>query len=282
MPVLRTGRHIDALTTPYTCAYTPVAAAGEALGRLCRVGGVSRIDAVPEEWEGRDAFVAGLRAAGLVTLPFAHFGNWSEDVSGRDWDAYLAARPGALRETIRRRLRQAERRPDARFEILAAPAEMDRAEVIYEDVYTRSWKEPEPYPAFNVALMRAMADESALRLGVWSIGETPVAVQLWVVWKGSAIVLKLAHDEAFRTHSPGTVLTALMLRHLLEREQIGRIDFGRGDDAYKRGWASERRQRIGFLVVNPWRPAGAAALLRHAAGRVRRSLRGSVPTQVSG
>ncbi len=272
MPVLRTGRRIDALTTPYTCVYTPAASAAEAFGRLCRAGGISRIDAMPAEWEGHAAFLAGLRAAGLVALPFEHFGNWSEDVTGRDWDAYLASRPGALRETIRRRLRQAERRSDARFEILAAPAEMDRAATVYEDVYARSWKEPEPYPDFNVALMRAMADQGALRLGVWSIGETPVAVQLWVVWDGSAIVLKLAHDEAFKAHSPGTVLTALMLRHLLEQARVGRIDFGRGDDAYKRGWASERRQRIGFLLVNPWHPAGAAALLRHAAGRMRRTL----------
>ena len=89
---------------------------------------------------------------------------------------------------MRRRLRQAERRSDAQFEILAAPAEMDRAAAVYEAVYARSWKEPEPYPDFNVALMRAMADQGALRLGVWSIGETPVAVQLWVVWDGSAIV----------------------------------------------------------------------------------------------
>jgi hypothetical protein len=277
MPVLRTGRRIDALTTPYTCVYTPVATAAEAFGRLCRSGGVSRIDAIPEEWRERDAFLAGLRAAGLVALPFEHFGNWSEAVGGLGWDAYLAARPGALRETIRRRLRQAERRPDARFEILAAPDEMGRAVVVYEDVYTRSWKEPEPYPTFNVALMRAMAEEGALRLGVWSIGETPVAAQLWAVWDGSAIVLKLAHDEAFKALSPGTVLTALMLRHLLEREHVGRIDFGRGDDAYKRGWASERRQRIGFLAVNPWHPVGATALLRHAAGRVRRKVRGLAP-----
>jgi CelD/BcsL family acetyltransferase involved in cellulose biosynthesis len=273
MPVLRTGRRIDALTTPYTCAYTPAATAGEAFGRLCRSGGVSRIDAVPAEWDGRATFLAGLRAVGLIALPFEHFGNWSEDVAGRDWDAYLASRPGALRETVRRRLRQAERRADARFEILAAPAEMDRAAAVYEDVYARSWKEPEPYPAFNVALMRAMAELGALRLGVWSIGETAVAVQLWVVWDGTANVLKLAHDEAFKAHSPGTVLTALMLRYLLEQMHVGRIDFGRGDDAYKRGWTSERRQRIGFLVANPWHPAGAAALLRHAAGRMRRMLR---------
>ncbi len=275
VPVLRTGRRLDAFTTPYTCVYTPALTArgAEAFGDLCRRGGVCRVDAVPAEWDGRLALLAGTHVAGLIPLAFDHFGNWSEDVTGRGWNAYLAARPGALRETIRRRLRNADRLPDARFEILAHPAEMDRAAAVFEDVYARSWKEPEPFPTFNVALMRAMADEGALRLGVWSIGDTAVAVQFWVVWGGEATVLKLAHDEVFKAHSPGTVLTALMLRHLMDRERIARIDFGRGDDGYKQGWARERRQRIGFLLVNPRHPAGAVALLRHALGRLLGRLR---------
>jgi CelD/BcsL family acetyltransferase involved in cellulose biosynthesis len=64
------------------------------------------------------------------------------------------------------------------------------------------------------------------------------------------------------------VLTALILRHLLNSENVAQIDFGRGDDAYKKGWAVERRQRVGVLLVNPWSSAGMLALLRHAAGRI--------------
>jgi hypothetical protein len=213
------------------------------------------------------------RRAGLVALRFDHFGNWSEDVTGLAWSAYLQSRAGALRETIRRRLRRAEKLPDARFDLFIEPEQMETAASAFESVYARSWKEPEPYPEFNVALMRAMARPGWLRLGVWSVGPVPVAVQLWVVRDGNAIVLKLAHDEAFKAHSPGTVLTALMLRHLLDNEHVARIDFGRGDDAYKQGWAVERRQRIGLLLVNPWRLAGIAALLRHTAGRGRDAIR---------
>jgi CelD/BcsL family acetyltransferase involved in cellulose biosynthesis len=121
--------------------------------------------------------------------------------------------------------------------------------------------------------MRAMAPRGGVRLGLWCIGDQPVAAQFWVVAEGRAIVLKLAHDEAFKAHSPGTVLTAMMLRHLLDREHVAEIDFGRGDDAYKKDWAARRRRRIGILLVNPWRPAGAAAMLRHAAGQARHAVR---------
>lgn len=138
-------------------------------------------------------------------------------------------------------------------------------------VYRRSWKNAEPYPDFNVALMRAIAEPGWLRLGVWSVGTEPVAVQFWVVHAGQAIVLKLAHDEAFKTHSPGTVLTAIVIRHLLDNEHVAQIDLGRGDDTYKQAWAVERRQRIGVLLINPRRPAGLIALLRHASGRIAAS-----------
>jgi hypothetical protein len=234
-----------------------------------RSGGVTRLDAMPIEWDGWPDLLAGARRAGLRALRFDHFGNWHEDVRGLDWSAYLLGRPGALRETIRRRLKRAEKLPGARFSLLTQPEEMDAAAEAFESVYRRSWKEPEPYPSFNVALMRAMAARGVVRLGVWNLGDEPVAVQFWVVTAGRAIVLKLAHDEASKAHSPGTVLTALMLRHLLDREHVAEIDFGRGDDVYKKDWAAQRRQRVGVLLVNPGTPRGAVALLRHNAGVVR-------------
>lgn len=284
-PMLRSGNRVDSLTTPYTCSYAPVVAAGlgaaerraafAAFGRLCRSRGVTRLDALPEEWDGLADLLAGVRVAGLRVLRFSHFGNWHEDVGGLDWAGYLLRRPGALRETIRRRLRRAERLAGAGFELLTRPAEMDAAAAAFELVYGRSWKEAEPFPRFNVALMRAMAELGALRFGLWSIGGQAVAVQVWVVRAGCATVLKLAHDEAFKAHSPGTVATALMLRHLLDREHVTEIDFGRGDDGYKQGWAVRRRQRIGVLLVNPWRLRGAVALLRHGLGRLPGRVRAS-------
>ncbi len=277
VPLLRTGRNLSSLTTPYTCSYMPSLAHGldratrvaamTALSDFCRRAGIVRFDALPAEWDGLPDLEAGARRSGLVPLRFDHFGNWFEDVHGLDWSAYLVRRPGALRETIRRRMRPAEKLARAGFELMCQPDQMDRAAAVFEFVYAKSWKDAEPYSTFNTALMRALAPLGLLRVGIWSIGAEPAAVQMWVVMGGRATVLKLAHDEAFKAHSPGTVLTALMLRHLLDTEQVSQIDFGRGDDAYKQGWAIQRRQRVGMLLVDPWRPSGMAALARHAAGR---------------
>jgi CelD/BcsL family acetyltransferase involved in cellulose biosynthesis len=290
VPMQHTGDRLSSLTTPYTCAYAPLLAPGldnasriaamAAFGRNCRSAGVVRLDALPAEWDGLADFERGIRRAGLLPLRFNHFGNWVEDVAEKDWAAYLTGRTGALRETIRRRLRRADRLADARFDLLTQPDEMDRAAEAFEAVYGRSWKEPEPYPTFNVAFMRAMAACGWLRFGLWSIGADPVAVQIWVIRDRQALVLKLAHDEAFKAHSPGPVLTALMLRHLLDVEHVRGIDFGRGDDPYKQAWTTRRQQRIGILLVNPWRPGGAVAVLQHFAGRIARSLRNPVVEEV--
>ena len=278
---------MSGLTTPYTVLYQPLTApgldaaglraVGGALGRACRAWSTLRLDALDADWPGLDPLLAGARAAGLVAQRFDHFGNWYEDVSGRGWDEYLAGRPGDLRETIRRKTRACARDPRVSLEMVRAPDAapdapsdaLGSAIAAYEEVYARSWKEPEPFPRFGPGLMRAAARAGALRVGVLRVNGRPVAAQYWTVCDGAATVLKLAHDEAFKSLSPGTVLTAHLIRGLLD-EGVSGLDFGRGDDGYKRAWAGRRRQRVGVLLINPRRPAGLAALGRLAAGGLRR------------
>ena len=155
------------------------------------------------------------------------------------------------------------------MEVVGGGAGLEPAIAAYEAVYGASWKEPEPYPAFNPALIRQAARDGTLRLAVLRVDGRPAAVQVWVVADGCATVLKLAHDEAFKPLSPGTVLTAMMIRSLLDEERVEELDFGRGDDPYKAAWTTQRRQRIGLLAMNPLRPAGLLAAGRSLAGRLR-------------
>ncbi len=278
------GRGLESLTTLYTCRYQPLIADGVdartltesflQFARYCRAWPTTRVDALPEDWRHLGRLIDAARSAGLTACQFDHFGNWYEPVRGMTWQDYLSARPGQLRETIRRKLRRSERDAECHFEMITGGERLEPGIDAFESVYRRSWKEPEPFPDFNAALMRHIAPSGVLRLGVLQIGATAVAAQLWVVERDRATVLKLAHDEAFKPASPGTVLTALMLRGLLDDERVAEIDFGRGDDPYKAGWAGLRRQRIGLVLANPRHPRGLAFLGRHALGRVRVMLRG--------
>jgi hypothetical protein len=277
----RHGRALNSLTTLYTCRYQPLCdaaadatalrAAFTAFARYCRQWPTVRLDALDADTPWLAALQDGAVAAGLAVRQFDHFGNWHEHVAGQRWADYLAARPGSLRETIRRRTTRATR-SGARFELVTGGTALESGISAYQSVYARSWKPDEPFPAFNPTLIRAMAAKGLLRLGIYWQDDHPIATQLWILDRGKAMVLKLAHDEAMKADSPGTVLTAWMLRHLFDHEQVTDIDFGRGDDPYTRLWARERRQRIGLVLANPRHPRGLAFLGRHALGRMRRAI----------
>jgi hypothetical protein len=264
------------LTSPYTCEWAPclvegldgtgLREAGRALAAWCRPYGCVRLDALNLEEPHWPPLLEGVRAARMMALPFAHFGNWHIDVSGQDFAAYLAARPGALRATLQRRgarLRQAGAVP----RMVTGGTELEAAIDAYHDVYARSWKPPEPFPAFTAALIRACAAEGILRLALLERGGRTLAAQLWVMQGGVATVLKLAYDQAEKAASPGTVLTGFAIEHVLQHDGVTRLDFGRGDDPYKRDWTGSRRQRSGLLLANPLLPKGFLAIARHLAGR---------------
>ncbi|MGH7117851.1 MAG: GNAT family N-acetyltransferase [Acetobacteraceae bacterium] len=271
------GAVLQSLTGLYSLTFRPLLAPeaspaenGAALGRFCRAIGLVRLDALAPETPGFAEFAAGLRRAGLTVLKFDNFGNWYEPVAGKSFGEFLDARPGVLRSTIRRKMRHALGVGD--FAVVTGEPGLTAAIQTYEAVYARSWKPAEPFPSFHAALIRAAAAHGLLRLGVLHLSGQAAAVQLWIVCKGRAIVLKLAHDESLVRFSPGTVLTALMIERLLGEEHLIELDFGRGDDPYKQLWTSRRRQRLGFMLADPLKPRGLAEISRSALGAVRRKV----------
>lgn len=284
----RDGRALASLTTPYSQAWSPLgltaanaASAGRELARLWRGSPPGRLEALDPALPNLEPFLGGLRAGGLAALRYDHVGQWHEAFDpAMTWPAYLACRPTQLQNTIRRKLARAGR--EFALSVLTAPGDpLDAAILDFEAVRARSWKPDEPFPAFDAALMRAAAAEGALRLGLLrsQADGRPVAAQYWLLDHGGqagrrrAIVPKLFHDETARAASPGTALTAMMLRALIEQDGVRELDFGRGDDAYKQLWVATRRSRIGVVLADPRHPAGLLAIARHAAGAIRRRWR---------
>ncbi len=283
LPLLQgPGRRARGLSTVYTCLFQPLLApdlahpdirrVGAALGAHCRRWPLVLLDALDPLWTGLPPLLDGLQDGGLAVRRFDHFGNWHQPVAGCSWESYLAARPGRLRETIRRKTNACARDGRVRITTARSPEELGPALAAYEAVYRRSWKAAEAAPGLAAALLPRAARAGVLRLGVMWVEAQPVAAQYWTVADGTATVLKLAHDDAWRSLSPGTVLTAHMIRALLD-EGASMLDFGRGDDGYKASWAGLRRPRIGLLLANPRDPEGVLALARHAAGLLLREAR---------
>ncbi|HWU54528.1 MAG TPA: GNAT family N-acetyltransferase, partial [Rhizomicrobium sp.] len=119
----------------------------------------------------------------------------------------------------------------------------------------------EPHPRFIDALLEGLGPCGVARLAVAWIDGAPAAAQIWLVQEGRATIFKLAHDPAFDRQSPGTLLTHWVLHQLHDQGGARDVDFGRGDDGYKRLWLSSSRDRVGLLAANPASLKGLATVM---------------------
>lgn len=273
LPLWRNGAAIGALANWYTFRFRPVWSGPRdadlltALARdLARRTHRLTLAPLPDEDGETATLAAAFRRAGWAVFASQCDVNHVLPVGGRSYAEYLAARPGPLRTTLKRKASRVEIRLFKDFD--------DDSWKSYEDIYAQSWKPAEGSPAF---LRRFAQDEAAagrLRFGLALAEGQPVAAQFWTVEGGTAWIHKLAHVEAAKPLSPGTTLSAALFEQVIDRDGVGLVDFGTGDDPYKRDWMEAVRPRFRLDMMRPLQPAswpalGRAALSRLAAGANR-------------
>ncbi|MGH7031700.1 MAG: GNAT family N-acetyltransferase [Stellaceae bacterium] len=281
----RGGRRLASLANFYSVEHgilgTPAAEITAGLGAI--VGEIlteaPRWDAIAlDELDPRApsyrAALRVLRRAGLLTECVFHSGTWYEDTGGMNFAEYLAQRPSRLRNTWRRKRRRLTGGDRLKTAFYAGADGIDEAIAGYEAIYARSWKPAEAYPAFIPALIRFAAEAGALRLGLSTLDGTPAAAQFWIVWNGRAVIYKLAHDTRFDDLSLGTLLTMEMIERVLGQDRPHEINFGRGDDPYKKLWLPKRRERWGITAANPRTRRGLGLGLKREAAKLYHRLRG--------
>ncbi len=251
---------------PLTNDHAQASALFEALARSLAPIGAVQLAPLPETEAAELA--KAFRTAGWIGVAEPCDTNHVLVLKGRSFAEYWAAQPSALRETVRRKTARGK----VALRIETAFREADWA--AYEAIYAKSWKPEEGNPQFLRAFAEAESAAGALRIGIAEIDRQPVAAQFWTVEGGTAWIHKLAHDEAHRAHSPGTLLTAALFRHVIDEDRVHTVDFGTGNDAYKCDWMEVQRPRFALRFYRPAAVGHWPALARLAA---RRMLRRSSP-----
>jgi len=205
-------------------------------------------------------FERTLTALGFRTTREQEQENVFLSCAGLAWDDYIEHHGPKRRSRLEKEERRLERRPGYEHRIqAAADGDLDRAIADYRAVYAKSWKPDEPHPDFHPRLARIAAERGWLRLGIVRLEGRPAAADFWLVYNGTASLLKTAYDPDFSAHSPGMLLMLKQMRGLLG-EGLREIELGRGAHDWKLHWARERRRRTKLVVPNPRRPKGAFVL----------------------
>jgi Acetyltransferase (GNAT) domain len=181
-------------------------------------------------------------------------------VNGRKFADYLATRPGPLRTTLKRKRKHIDTQIMEHFE--------QSAWNFYEEIYASSWKPAEGDPAFLRAFAEAEGEVGRLRLGIARHEGRAVAAQFWTVEAGTAWIHKLAHCPDTLHLSAGTILTAALFQHVIDQDGVDLIDFGTGDDPYKRDWMEEVRPRFRLDCHDPAAPRSWPHIARAAVRRL--------------
>ena len=268
LPLLRRGRQIHCLANWYSFRVAPLFTAGADKAALLYalaqdLAGESShlvLSAIPDEDGDAQGLVKALRKAGWVTTIEPCDVNHVLPVNGRSFADYITGRSGALRTTLKRRAGKV----DVAIETSFDPASW----AIYEAIYAKSWKGAEGAPAFlrNFAAQEGAAGR--LRLAIARAAGRPVAVQFWTVEGGTAFIHKLAHAEEAKSLSPGTTLTAALLEHVIDQDRVDLVDFGTGNDPYKRDWMEQVRPRYRIEAFRAKWPGTWPALARKALQKV--------------
>ncbi len=260
-------RRLSALANWYSFLWRPIFLSAPALplqaalleaAALHLLADHAQIDFYPVQGEA-EQMLAAFRRAGWFAVRRPMGGRHVLDVKGRDFAAYWAQRPGRLRNQVRRKGRGAP------FAIDISKRLTDALWDDYQHVHARSWKDAEPGLSFLRALAERESVAGTLRMGFARRDGMPVATQLWTVENGVALIHKLSHDRAFDHGSPGTLLSHAMFAHAIDADHVATIDYGTGDNAYKRDWMDERATLHRIDCFNPrhastWIPAARTAI----------------------
>ena len=248
------GKGLENLTNWYAFTWTELATGHTArpalLRRIARDlgkhAGRLTLTKLPDEDGTASRLENAFRQAGWFVLCERCDSNHVLPVAGRSFADYLATRPGPLRTTLKRKAKK------VRVEILTHFNE--DAWQSYQAVYAESWKPEEGDPDLLRRFAEAEGRAGRLRLGIARHEGEIVAAQAWTVEDGVAYIHKLAHLESAKPLSPGTTLTAALFEHVIDRDRVEWVDFGTGDDPYKRDWMEQVRPRYRLTC---WRPADA-------------------------
>jgi CelD/BcsL family acetyltransferase involved in cellulose biosynthesis len=174
-------------------------------------------------------------------------GPWAPwlEVSG-DWERFVGALPGRLRNTLKRCRKKAEEKGKLQFEVIRQSPRLDETLDALFEIECRSWKgkegtaiksDPE-VEIFYRRLAHWAMRENSLYLFLLKLDGLPIAGSFCLSSGKTVFLLKPGYDESFGAFSPGSLLQAEILKYLFTLPEISVYNFLGACDRWKMEWTS--------------------------------------------
>lgn len=181
------------------------------------------------------------------------------------FDTYLAARPGKLRSTIKRRGKQLG--TSGAKAVVVDPQDLDRAVGVFMELHDTRWADESGFLSamdrFTAVLADGMA-QGEIRMTELRLdsGETiAIEIDFEVAQRLSFYQSGRRTDHEWR--ACGTVLRAAIIESAMSRG-VTEYDMLRGDENYKADWATDRRQLTNHRLPVGLRARAVLAALSRA------------------
>ncbi|MET0330852.1 MAG: GNAT family N-acetyltransferase [Dyella sp.] len=173
--------------------------------------------------------------------------------------SYLATMDAKRRNDLTRRVRNVYKKlgEQARLQVFSTPEQMDDYGRLMNRVYANSWHADAQaidwQAPLRLALFQRLAGRQQLIGHMLMLGERPIAYVHGYRLGGRYVLDDTGYDEEFAALGVGSALVFQAIQDLLERHPGETIDFGYGDNQYKRVLATRQMACGSLYAVRGWR-----------------------------
>lgn len=194
--------------------------------------------------------------------------NWIYRTNGESFKEYVAFSPSRIKN-IRRKERQLVKNHDVKFMIWTDGTDIEKSIQDYFTIYNSSWKDEEQYPDFIPDLIQLCVSEKVLRLGFLYVDDVPTAVQFNIFHTNVTLIYKLGYNEEYKHLSVGAILSFKMMEYAFDKDKSAEIDYGCGDDEYKKEWMNNCKEKITLSAYNNNLPGKYCFMKQYWKSRIR-------------
>jgi len=206
---------------------------------------------IPEENDCFDILKMAIKQTGLKHLEYFCFGDCYLDNIEYSGDEYFTNLPKKIRKDVSYCQRLLQKMGNFEFKLINNGDLIHHHMDLYYEVYSKSWQQKEGIgPTFHRDLAKMAARNGWLRLGFLFLNNYPISSQFWISCNDTAFIMKTVYDQDYKKFSPGKILTAEMMKYVIDIDKVKTVDYLQGDESYKQDWMPGKRERKGILFYN--------------------------------